>query len=169
MSHDRLRPISSSSVLPVQSSASSVARSSAFAPLRSAHGWALRAASSIRVLRPGRGRRVRFSGQHDGIDQVGLKQSIEPSNEGLFAQESICVGGVQRSSQLFPGSARPEHVTDLLTGGHRPPGMLALVRMLLSCPQERLNATDASWRRVAAGGTLTIRLLPATPDGQLML
>lgn len=70
---------------------------------------------------------------------------------------------------MFPGSARPEHVTNLLTGGHRPPKMLALVRMLLRCPQERLNAMDAPWRRVAAGGTLTIRLLPANPDGRLML
>ena len=46
---------------------------------------------------------------------------------------------------------------------------LTLVRMLLTCPQEPLNAADAPWRRAAAGGTLTIRLLPATRDGQLML
>ena len=42
---------------------------------------------------------------------------------------------------------------------------LALVRILLHCPQEPLEADDASWQRAAAGGTLTIRLHPASADG----
>ena len=46
---------------------------------------------------------------------------------------------------------------------------LALVRILLNCPQQPLEASDAPWQRAAAGGTLTIRLHPASADGQLQL
>jgi hypothetical protein len=46
---------------------------------------------------------------------------------------------------------------------------LALVRILLSCPQERLKTDDAPWHRGAPGGTLTVRLHPASADGQLHL
>jgi hypothetical protein len=46
---------------------------------------------------------------------------------------------------------------------------LALVRILLNCPTEPLEAEDAPWQRAAAGGTLTIRLHPASADGQLQL
>jgi hypothetical protein len=46
---------------------------------------------------------------------------------------------------------------------------LALVRMLLSCPQQPLDPADAPWHRAAAGGTLTVHLHPTTADGQLTL
>ncbi len=43
---------------------------------------------------------------------------------------------------------------------------LALVRMLLGCAEP---AGDGPWRLAIAGGRRTIALLPAQPDGQLVL
>jgi len=46
---------------------------------------------------------------------------------------------------------------------------LALVRALLGCPQHELRITDSPWRHAIAGGTRTITLHTAGPDGQLTL
>jgi hypothetical protein len=46
---------------------------------------------------------------------------------------------------------------------------LALVRLLLGCPQGELQVTQAPWRCAIAGGSRTIRLHPAGADGQLLM
>ena len=46
---------------------------------------------------------------------------------------------------------------------------LALVRVLLDCPQHPLDTTQTPWKRAIAGGQRTVRLHAATPAGQLSL
>lgn len=46
---------------------------------------------------------------------------------------------------------------------------LALVRLLLGCPQDELRADGGPWRCAIAGGKRTIRLHAAAADGQLHL
>ncbi len=46
---------------------------------------------------------------------------------------------------------------------------LALVRILLGCPQHELTVTHSPWSRAIAGGRRTIRLHRASADGQLAL
>jgi hypothetical protein len=44
---------------------------------------------------------------------------------------------------------------------------LELVRILINASQNAIDAGEGTWRRPAAGGTLTVQLIPAAPDGQL--
>jgi hypothetical protein len=46
---------------------------------------------------------------------------------------------------------------------------LALVRVLLGCAANALEADQSPWRRAIAGGTRTVSLHVATPTGQLTL
>ncbi len=46
---------------------------------------------------------------------------------------------------------------------------LALVRLLLGCPQEELRVAGGPWRCAIAGGKRTIRLHATAADGQLHL
>jgi len=46
---------------------------------------------------------------------------------------------------------------------------LALVRILLGCPQHELTVTHSPWSCAIAGGRRTIRLHRASADGQLAL
>jgi hypothetical protein len=46
---------------------------------------------------------------------------------------------------------------------------LALVRLLLGCPQLSLHPNESPWQRAIAGGRRTIQLHHARPDGQLHL
>lgn len=47
--------------------------------------------------------------------------------------------------------------------------VLALVRILLGCPERELRLDQAPWSCPIAGGRRTIHLHPATPGGQLAL
>ena len=46
---------------------------------------------------------------------------------------------------------------------------LTLVRALLGCPQHELHIEHSPWRHALAGGTRSVTLHAATPDGQLHL
>jgi hypothetical protein len=46
---------------------------------------------------------------------------------------------------------------------------LTLIHALLGCPQHELRVEHSPWRHAIAGGTRTITLHAASPDGQLHL